>query len=186
MRQTRVATMRRHGQVRGIEGDGMNCAPKVPKHGCHVPGEVAESVHAKTPAETSHEAQALRRRNPHVNSSSFLRKGVWPTDKRPLYKFLNRTHGTDTQHYFSQTEDEDHIVKNRRLGRTWGLDLPARNVYKPGDRFLHIAFERKMNRLDPSDMPPAGQQSYSTLLDPERWKCHNTMLIGNGNQLPYK
>jgi hypothetical protein len=191
VQQTRIATMRRHGQERGFNNAGMNSAPKVPGHGSHVPGEIADNVHAKTPAETSHEAQALRRRNPHVNTSAWMRKGVWPTDKRPLYKFMNRTTGTDTQHYFSNVEEEEYVKQNQRLGRTWGLNIPTRNMHKPGDRYLHAltgskGSGSKGNRLNPSLQPPAGQQSYSTLLDPERWRCHNTISIGNGNQMPYR
>lgn len=185
MKQTRNASLRRHGQARGLDGAGMTSASKVPKHGCHVPGEIAESVHAKTPAETSHEAHVLRRRNPHVNTSAWMRKGIWPTDKRPLYKFTNRTVGTDTQHYFSNAEEEEYTKLNQRLGRTWGLNIPERNIHKPGDRYLHATAKARKKRLDPTQQPPAGQQSYSTLLDPERWKIHNTIGIGNGNQLTY-
>merc|ERR1712216_89115 len=103
-------------------------------------------------------------------------------DKRPLYKFLNRTHSTAMNHYFSGAEEEEHVVKNQRLGRTWGLDVPRRNVHKPGDRFLHVHAESRQNRLDPSEQPPAGQQSYSPLLDQERWRAHNTISLLNGSQ----
>merc|ERR1712232_1087723 len=160
VKKTTTRTLRRHGQPRGLDGAGMNAAPKVPRHGCHVAGEMAESVHGKTPAEATHEAQQLRRRNPHVNSSAWLRKGVWPTDKRPLYKFQNRTHGTCTGHYFAPAEDEEYVKLNQRLGRTWGLNIPERNVHKPGDRYLHAQTRNKTRRSDPSQVPPAGQPSY--------------------------
>eukprot|EP00928_Gymnodinium_smaydae_P086790 TRINITY_DN71217_c0_g1_i1.p2 TRINITY_DN71217_c0_g1~~TRINITY_DN71217_c0_g1_i1.p2 ORF type:complete len:352 (-),score=61.65 TRINITY_DN71217_c0_g1_i1:46-1101(-) len=179
-----VASMqRRHGATRGLDGVGLNVAPHVPGYMTHMPGKVSESIHGLTTSEACHKSQELRRFNPHVNCESWLRKGVWPSDKRPTYNFLNRCTQVDTQPLFSRQEDNAFTEDNRRLGHTFGLMPPRRDQHKPGGRYLHCFAPRvKEERIDPMSMPAAGQPTHSTLLEGERWKLHNALAIRNGNQ----
>lgn len=181
----------RHGSTRGLDGVGLNVAPHIPGTMTHVPGKVSESVHGLTATEASHQAQELRRYNPHVNCEGWLRKGQWPSDKRPTYRFLNRVVQTDTQNLFSRAEDMDFAEDNRRLAQTFGLHPPKSNIMKPSDRYLHSLAASRMGKqdeprhIDASNMPPAGQPTHSPLLDGERWKLHNALVIKNGNQRAY-
>lgn len=178
-------SIRRHGATRGMDGNAPGVVSHIPGYMVHMPGKLSETVHAHSTGEVSLKSQALRKFNPHVNCESWLRKGMWPSDKRPLYKMVNRFMQTDSQHFFSRAQDEEYSVDNVRLGHTFGL-CPQKPVeYKPGDRFVHSKLRNRTEdggRKDPSLMAPAGQPTHSLLLEEERWRLHHTLAIRNGNQ----
>jgi hypothetical protein len=178
-----ATAQRQHGATMGLNGNALNVAPHIPGYMTTMPGKMSETVHGFTTGESSHKAQELRRCNPHVSCEGWLRKGVWPSDRRPTYKFNTRFMESDAQHLFSRAQDEDFTEDNRRLGHTFGLNPPRPTNLKPGDRYLHtLTKPKKIERLNPSEMNAAGKPTHSVELEAERWKMHHTLALKNGNQ----
>merc|ERR1712232_327125 len=69
------------------------------------------------------------------------RKGVWPTDKRPLYKFHNRTMGTDCQHYFASAEEEEYTKLNQRLGHQVSNPIRRFSIQRGGESTIRLQLE---------------------------------------------
>lgn len=178
------AAERRFGATNGINNKGPNVASYVPGYMVHMPGKLSETVHAHSTGEVSFKSQAYRRTNPHVNCEGWVRKGVWPSDRRPTYKFTTRFEGADAQDLFSRVQEEDFAADNVRLGHVFGLHAKMPVTFAAGDRYIHYKNLKQASggRKDSSEMTPAGQPTHSIKLEAERWKKHNTLSLKNGNQ----
>jgi len=161
---------------------GLSCSSRVPGYMGNIPGKFSESVHGMRVGDANEEAQSLRCKNPHVCSDGWLKRGRWPVDRMPTYQFQGRVLQADMNNYFSIPQQDEALAMNRKLGRTFGLKPAKVNKHKAGDRYLHHLFDPTAKRMDPSTMQRAGQPSASPLLDQDRWRCHNALIMGNGNQ----
>eukprot|EP00933_Yihiella_yeosuensis_P021965 TRINITY_DN17301_c1_g1_i1.p1 TRINITY_DN17301_c1_g1~~TRINITY_DN17301_c1_g1_i1.p1 ORF type:complete len:309 (-),score=57.59 TRINITY_DN17301_c1_g1_i1:83-1009(-) len=162
---------------------GLEVAPRVPGYMGTIPGKLSETVHGMRTAESNELAQSLRGHNAAVTSEGWLKRGVWPVDRMATYKWTNRAMKLGGQDLFTEAQNAESHEMNKSLGHTFGLHPPPPNPHKPGDRYLHIKYEKKKEaRLDPSTIPAAGVHSYSIKLDGQRWKMHNCLQLAQGNQ----
>jgi len=161
---------------------GLSVAPRIPGYMGTIPGQVSESVHGMRFGDANETAQDLRR-DPRVDCSGWLKRGVWPVDRMSTYKWNNRFISTGAQDLFTPAQEAEAFAFNQKMGQTFGLRPPMANPNKPGDRYLHSKTEKKkVARLDPSKVKAAGASSYAPILEGERWKLHNSIQLGNGNQ----
>lgn len=151
--------------------------PRIPGYMGNVPAKNSETVHALSFARACEMSKGLREDNPTVNCDGWMRRSRWPVDPIATYNWNNRFQRADMHHLFTDPQDKTQTEQSILLGTTFGLTGIARNPYRPGDRFLHIRLEKeKESRIDPTKMKAAGQPSYSTMLDPQRWQSHNQSL----------
>lgn len=162
--------------------EGLRVSSRVPGYMGTIPGKMSETIHACRFGDSNENAQDLRRKNPYTSSDGWLRRGVWPVDRMPSYNWQCRFSSADMGSLFTKEQLDDAYASNRAMGHTFGLKPPAPNPYRPGDRYLHSLTNKDVGRLDPAIQPAAGMSTYNPILDQQRWACHNTLTLGNGNQ----
>jgi hypothetical protein len=151
---------------------GMRAIPRLPGYSGHIPGKMAESVYGTRFAESNEEAQCLRRDNPHTNSDGWLRRSNWPCDQAMTYKWISgRSSQMDGCSHFSRAQEEEISRANARLGHAFGCSPAEKNLFVPGDRYIHASSAspcKEVVRINPAAQEQAGASSYSPLLDKAR------------------
>lgn len=163
-------------------GEGLNHPSRIPGYMGNIPGKASETVHGSRFGDDNEAAQRLRRKNPFVTSEGWLHRSPWPADKLPTYHFQAKMLMSNTDPLFSKVQDIYSLESNQRLGHTFGLRPIKKPRMKPGDRYLHLLTDSFGQRLEPAVTKVGGQNSQSAKFDQQRWRDHNALGIGNGNQ----
>lgn len=165
---------------------GMSVAPRVPGYAGAIPGKASESVHGMSIGRANEVAQQLRASNPHVSSDGWMKRGNWPADRMATYKFSAISQRADSHSLFTEEQEQEATIMNKKLGQTFGLRPKKEDRRVPeekGKRFLHYHHGGAGGaKIDVTSVGPAGSATHNPALDQERWRLHNALVLTNGNQ----